>query len=240
MAVDADWRDVLKARVQEVWDREQRALMLSRVPQVLKDAGIDAGELLQGRKLRPFLEAEGAGHFNLIQSERNHIVWGILPSAVAASRPYDQYLLRPEAERALRFAHAAWVAFTTPIEPGRRRWITDEPSVHFQDLAEDAEPGAGYHIDRRYIAEGDARGEVGGAVVVARIGEWAAEQKVDPSRFALGRRKSPVPRGDRAQPVGESALDQLLGILLPSELTRMSIPLDVVARLRSTKPRGEG
>jgi len=245
MTSGTDWRDVLKDKVQEFWDAGRRALVLSRVPALLKDAGIDIEPLLAGRKLRPFLASECGEGLQLVQSEKNPIIWGLLPATVNATPPYDQYLYRPTGERPRRFAPAVWRAFVTPIEAGRRRWLTDEPSVHFSDLPEDEAPTAAHEVERRFVVDAVGDSEVDRALVISRIGEWAAEQKLDPTRFELGRRKPPLPQPDGARTrtrtdSAPNALDQFLGLLLPSELTRISIPLDVVARLRSTPVRDEG
>lgn len=229
------WLDFLKAECSQEWNTHGKALMLSRIPAVLTAGGFAMEEILQGRKLRPFLQSECGSDFQVIQSERISIVWGIVPIDAHVSEPFDRYFQRTDGTRATRFAPAAWRAFTLPVPAGKRRWLFDEPSIHFNDFDDDSPPVAGFEIERRYIVEAVEGGDLDTALVLQRIAEWAAELRIDAQRFALGHKKSATPKADPAVNARGTALDQLLKLMLPSELTRVVLPLDVIARLHTTR-----
>lgn len=235
-----DWIEVLKENCQVEWDKHGKVLILSRIPPLLEDAGVDVKGLLGGQKLRPFLLTNAAGNFQIFQSERNDILWGIAPLLENLAEPFDKYFPKSPAPHATRFAPSFWKAFTSPLAPGKRRWVTDEPSIRFADLDTEVAPQSGsLEIERRFVLGLDEDSEVDTAAMLQNIAAWGTDNKVDTGRFALGRKKAPVPKAPAATSDARSALDQLLDILHPSETARISMPLDVVARLASTKVKGE-
>ncbi|MNS08994.1 hypothetical protein D3C72_404630 [compost metagenome] len=240
----ADWLDTLTSIVEAQWNDEGYAVLLSRVPSLLEQEGLDPQTILQGRKLRPLLLSEAAERLKLLQSETNHIIWGIVPADAPVSAPFVRYFRPSAADRPLRFAPSAWKAFTVPIAEDQRRWLFDEPAIYFEDRQSEEAGDGGHEVERRFIVrpqEDTEESEVFRARVVATIGAWAAEQDVDPSRFALGRRRAPATKPSPTPPphpvpsLSATALDQLISLLQPGELTRITMPLDVVARLRSVK-----
>lgn len=233
------WKVVLRQVCQEAWDETGRAVLLSRVPSLLRNEGIDLAGLLAGRRLRPFLQTEGADAFQLLQSEANPIVWGIVPAAAEIKLPVDQYLQRADSTpaKAQRFAPAVWKAFTTPVEPGFRRWLLDEPSPHFRDLPDGQTAEGGKEIQHHLIAGVPAGGEVDNARTLSAIARWSSEQRVDPSRLSMDRKRVRASKPEGASSSSGTQLDELLGLFLPAELTRVSVPLDVIARLSNTPPK---
>lgn len=240
----ADWLDTLTSIVETQWKDEGFAVLLSRVPALLEGEGFDLQAILQGRKLRPLLETEAADRLKLLQSEASHMIWGIVPADAEVSAPYARYFRRQNRDRPLRFAPSAWKAFTLPIAEDERRWLFDEPTIHFEDRATDQAGQSGHEVERRFVVLPESEkeeGEVFRARVLKAIADWASEQNLDPSRFALGRKRAPAAKpmptpSPRSAPfVAETALDQFIGLLQPGELTRISLPLDVVVRLRSVK-----
>ncbi len=230
------WLEALNAHVEREWTGSGHVLLLSEVPSLLTRDGFDMQAILQGRKLRPFLQAETADRFKLIQSDPTSIVWGLAPLHADVAEPFNRYFRRATGPKPLRFAPSFWKAFTLPIEEGKRRWVFDEPSIHFRDEDADSSPEAGYEIERRFIVpseDGAATGDVYRSSVLTSIGSWGVEMKVDPSRFSLGRKKVHAPRSEPAASITEkNNLDLLLSLLHPTELSRISLPLDIVARLK--------
>jgi hypothetical protein len=234
------WLDALSKLVEDEWNEHGYALLLSRVPALLGAQGFETETILQGRKLRPFLEAETAGRFRVIRSDPNSIIWGLVPATAEVSEPFARYFRRSSGPKPPRFAPSAWKAFTLPIPEGKRRWIFDEPSIHFRDEDSDVHPEGGHEIERRFIVsagEEPEEGDVYRAAVVASIGSWGSETGVDPTRFALGRKKKPLAKPEQVRRSEITAFDQLVALLQPGELSRISLPLDIVVRLKASVPR---
>lgn len=239
----ADWLEALDSFVKAEWTDHGVALLLSRVPALLGSRGFEMEDILQGRKLRLFLETETEGRFKVIRNDSYAIMWGLVPAEANVSEPYTRYFRPPSGVKSVRFAPSAWKAFTLPIPEGKRRWLFDEPSIAFADHPSDQPPEGGYEVERRFIAplQEGVENEVFNTTVQALIASWAVEKRIDVSRFALGRKRAPIAKLQRAstphvETEGDTALDQLLGLLQPGELARISLPLDVVVRLRSTRP----
>lgn len=230
------WLEALSARVEREWTDSGHVLLLSEVPGLLTRDGFDMQAILQGRKLRQFLQAETADRFKLIQSDPTSIVWGLAPLHADVTEPFNRYFRRATGPKPPRFAPAFWKAFTLPIAEGKRRWVFDEPSIHFRDEEADSRPEMGFEIERRFIVPSEdeaATGDVYRSSILTSIGSWGVETKVDPSRFSLGRKKVQASRLDPATSITEgNNLDLLLSLLHPTELSRISLPLDVVARLK--------
>ncbi|WP_395944467.1 hypothetical protein [Brevundimonas sp.] len=244
----ADWLETLESLVKDEWKEHGVALLLSRVPALMAGCGFSMEEILKGRKWRVFLETDPQveGRFRVIQNEGHSIVWGVVPADAQVSEPYSRYFRTRTSAKPIRFAPAAWKAFTLPIPEDRRRWIVDEPSIGFADHPAENVPETGYEIERRFIVPEETGGdnEVFKAEVQASIASWASELQIEVSRFGLGRKRVPVSKAQRpatiiAEGGAETALDQLIGLLQPAERTRISLPLDVVERLRSIRLASE-
>lgn len=240
----ADWLNFLTEHVEAEWKEYGFAVLLSRVPSLLERGGFEPEAILQGRKLRPLLEVQAAEQLKLVQSEINRIIWGIVPANAQLVEPYHKYFRRATADRPVRFAPAVWRAFTAPIDAGRRRWLFSEPTVHFDDRSAGDPGDGGYEVPSRSIMmpeNNGGRSDHFSSKVTAAIYAWANESSVDVSQFSLGRRSGSAtkpglsPQAGSVPSSASTALDRLLELLQPAEMTRISLPLDVIARLRSAK-----
>ena len=101
-----------------------------------------------------------------------------------------------------------------------------QPPLYFRDESPEVHPTGFVEIERDYIADSDADD----ATVQQKINDWLAEKEIDPSIFGrdTNKKSACLPADD--------LLGRLLFALEPEELKRMSIPLDIVKKLRSQSP----
>ncbi len=238
------WVEALATECRKHWDRTGKVFLLSGVPGVLRVAGYQHDNILQGRKLKDVLIQEGAGAGKLVQNEADPLMWGLAPTDATLEPPYSEYF-PPRLERPatslpdIRFKPAFWKAFAAPLEEGSRRYLLSSPWPRFQDLPEGVEaPDGSVEIEREYTANASLGSSLQEAKpTLTRVWEWLKEHGASPTEYAIGKRAQ-VPGAQKfrdATRAEESALHELIAMLTPSELHRVSLPLDIISRLLNTK-----
>lgn len=238
MSVDG-WVEALATECRKHWDSTGKVFLLSGVPGVLRIAGYKVEDILQGRKLKDVLFQEGTDAVKVVQNEASHLIWGLAPTDVTLEPPHSQYF-PPHRERPatslpnIRFKPAFWKAFAAPLEEDNRRYLLAGPWVRFQDLPKIVDAPAGSTaIEREYTADASpVSSEEGVNSTLTRISQWMKAHDADPSQYAVGKVAGKLGGVARAE---ESALHDFLAMLTPSELHRLSLPLDIVARLLKMK-----
>jgi len=229
IALSDDWRDVLASAAQETYDQSGHGLLLSRVPYVLRQCGVDVRQILQGRRLAAFLVGEARDKFHVVQNEINKVLWSILPPSVIPETPFSQYFAAPKAtstENHLpRYHSAVWRCFVKELAPGYRRWINLIPPISFVDLSETESDPNGIEVEREFVRTDSlfkSNDEIS-----ANIQRWSAKHQIDSSQITILDHRKPqdVGRGSRRNPMIE-----FLNSLNAEEARRIQIPADIVAR----------
>ncbi len=130
----------------------------------------------------------------------------------------------------IQFNRRFWTAFRKSVEAGEKRYIQIEAPFRFENRKEDETPSEGFvEIPQKYIATDNA---VPDKDVYANIKRWAEERDLDLDAFSYQQRL--VDRYERQR--GPSVLDSLLDALDSQDLKRLEMPLDIVWKLRKSKP----
>ena len=210
--------------VEEHWHEHNRPLLLSQLGTA--DQG-DVGK--SAKQLAPNLAGFIRGHVagvRIVSGSTVPPIFAVLPANIGQEVDVDDLLAEKRRERASvrvrRFLPAFWAAFRVPLDESKRRFVSIRAPARFQDAPLDETDRSSFvEVQRQYITTGDADD----TVVQQRISEWLQRHELDDGPFLVANR-----------PATDLPHDDLLGRLLvslePEELKRMSIPLDVVLKLR--------
>ena len=214
--------------VREYWEEHRMPLLLSQL------GGQDGGSIAKQAKQRTgslakYLRTQTANHVRVIQHSTNYTVVGAIPLDVAPNANQDSIdeLLERTQHREVRttprFHSAFWTAFRKPLDQPMRRFISLQAPIRFQDLASEEEPHGFIEIERQYVVGFDAEE----TEVHKTAQDWLSDNKVEEALFLwkAETKTTHLPPDD--------LLGRLLLALEPDELRRISMPLDIVSKLRS-------
>ena len=212
----------------QFWNEHQMPLLLSQL------GGQENGEIAKVAKQRAgslgaYLRLELTNHFRVLQHSAKPPVIGVIPvDAEVADGEVDALLDRTHSQSpktARRFHLAFWTAFRKPLDVSKRRYMSLQAPIHFQDMSPEDQPDGFVEIERKYIASLDADA----AEVRRQTQDWLHANDIEQALFIWPSQSSVkhLPSND--------LLARLLLALGPDDLKRISMPLDIVNKLRRQK-----
>jgi len=226
----ADWIALLEHEAKTRWDNG-KLLLLSQIPPVLRENGIDVHETLAGRPLLTALKLEGAGHIALVQHPIHSAVWAALPKNVADANDARTIFPLPTTpniavftEDTQKFQPWFWAAFVKVLEPGRRRWLLANSFVDHEAAAPQLAENA-YEVTRADIVNPGPSMPVDRVAVLKSIEAWAVRNRLELSRFELSH------GNHRSQEIARAKIHLPFDSLDSDDLKRIVVPLDIVMKL---------
>lgn len=218
------FKDFVLNAVREQWVEQKKPLLLSRIGQLAVGHGYDLQETLNGRKLAQFIQQELGDDLELDNPGSS--------ATLLQARPKDENALASAITRSdqsvPKLNRGIWLAFSRPIAEGYERRLQLEPHIRFWDqLPPFSEVPGRLPVPTQYIAKPQiemathSRAEV----VMENIHRWMRENQLDISKFEVGAQRT-NPRLSQYNP-----LMLLIASLDESEQKRVSLPLDVIAKL---------
>ena len=212
--------------VRQYWDEHRTPLLLSRLGgEYNGDIAREAKEQAGG--LGVYLRQRLPDHVRVVQHSTTHALIGAIPSDAdtGESGNFDTLLnqTRDHAiQTAQRFQPAFWAGFRKPLHESSRRYMSVQAPVHFRDVLGDNQPDGLTEIQREYVVGPDAET----TEVQQKIEEWLEDNGLEPTSFLMTRTTETV------QLPSHDLLGRLLLALDPDDLKRLSMPLDIVNKLR--------
>lgn len=204
--------------VRQHWSDEQTPLLLSRLGGY-DDIGAYARSVASG--LEAYLRHRLADRVTVIRHSANPTVVAAVPAGAAGEHDFDSLLEKPVSSSPdtsqPRFVPALWAAFRRPLDEGKERYVSVKRPIRFVDVAPGEHPENRVVIPRECIS--DAPG------VVERITQWLEVNELDSRPFLFEELA-----GERLP--SNDVLGRFLLALDPGDMTRISIPLDIVNKLR--------
>ena len=211
--------------VQEHWKARRAPLLLSQLGSRISRENA-AGIKNESENLVAYLRDRLADHVEVIQSRQNPTIIAAIPANVGkdSNIDIDAMLETPRRSVFPRFHPAFWAAFVKEPAPRTRRYVSAGPPPRFQELSDDAPPSDADAIEvaSEYIVGDDS--DV--AAIHSSIKRWLIANSLDESLFLADGESR------RKQLPSDDLLGRLIVALTPEELKRMSIPLDIVSKLR--------
>lgn len=210
------------------WWRDNSAPML--LSQLGKE---DGGKIAQGARaragsLKAYLREQLEQDLRVLEPSFDPLRSGAVPARVAEDGLDVDELFERLSKRApsgQRFQPAFWAAFRKPLEERMRRFVSTDAPIRFRDL--DGECPEGFvEIGKDCIADG----AMDDTEVVARVRKWLRDHELPEGAYL----QSLGPHKARREP--RDLLDRVLDALDPTQRQRITMPLDVVHRLRQERP----
>ena len=212
--------------VEQHWQENQAPLLLSRL------GSHGGGEIArqvraQGKGLANYLRHQLTERVRVIQHSANPTITGVVPAGVASDTDEENDALLEKTRQgssatASRFHPAFWAAFRKPLDESNKRYMSVEAPIRFQESSEGSRPDGFLEVPKAYIATSDADD----AQTSQNAEKWIADNNLRKDTY-LAPAKSKL---DSGHP--QNLLDRVLFSLEPGDLSRISMPLDVILRLR--------
>ena len=224
----SDLNDRIIELVQNCWEEHHKPLLLSRLGN--RDRGEIARLVRQhSSNLRSYLHSQLAHSIRVVQHSTRSELVGAVPSHAELDATDDddtalEKTLNESIDSATRYHPAFWAAFRIPLDESTNRYMSTRKPINFHD-SPGARPDGFIRITSNYVAGPDADN----TDVQKKVQEWLDDNKLQPTPYL-----STVRSSGSEQP--GDLLDRLLHALDPSDLKRITMPLDIVLKLRRQSP----
>ena len=210
----------------------------AQLPMLLATLGSENGNAISnaikffGYHLRQFIEEKLSDNIAIIRHSTRKQLIGAIPKGVQIEDE-DGLLERVSAHvaklpRKPRYIPEFWYAFQNPIAEHCRRIVVGGAAPRVQDISQDAElPVDGLEISAEYVVGPEKR--MDRDQIYAAINRWLKDFAVRETDFIATTRKPTEREQFSRKP--ETILSALFDSLSDDQLRRISMPLDIVARL---------
>lgn len=218
----AELADRVAQLVDEHWHQHGAPILLSQL------GNADQGEVAklarrQSASLAVFIREHLPDRVRIDQGVNHRLVMAAVPAHVQQDVDVDDLLTRTGAPQPRRFHPAFWAAFRVPLDERHSRFVSTRLPIRFEDVPSNGQPQRTdcVEIERQYIAGAEEDVEE----VQRRLEDWLDANGLDGRvYFAAKKATLLLPHDD--------LLGRLLQALDHDDLKRVTIPLDVIAKLR--------
>lgn len=210
--------------VRASWDGEGRPLLLSRLG---GESDISVRAKTEGG-LAAYLHRRLADDVKVVQHSVQPSVMAAIPidARIDSDGGVDALLDKTYSrttDTGRRFLRPAlWAAFRAPLDETNERYVKLDDPIRFKDVAPENRPDDQIRIDPEYIGGPDATP----SQIYDSIVQWAKRYDLDLANYSseklIDTKKLPA----------DDLLGRLLLALEPHELKQISIPLEIVKKLR--------
>lgn len=231
----SNFKQFIANSVTQHWQKNQSAFMLSTLGVLLRENSFDISTITAGKRLADFVE-EQLPELKVVKFSESAQKIGVVPANVVFDDNYDKFFIKVEkpirnAKKPPDIPNVLWFAFTRPLASDFSRYVFSKPKLSYKDVAEQQESKIvdGSKVDKDLIHpefESDARVR---NQLIKNIRGW---MEVNNLIIPLS-----IPGLDKKEtkifPVKstDSLLHKIISSLSNDELSRTTLPLDVVARL---------
>ena len=216
--------------VEQCWADREAPLLLSALG---NEGGGRIGREAKGvsGSLRAYLRDRIADKIQIIEHSSKESVIGIIPKNVYNSQWSKQEIdnlldrtsnTQDRIHSSLRYLPAIWTAFNKPLEEDKERFLSPSEPFFFLDEIPSNKPAGFKDISRDYILgfKSDQ------TAISNNIRKWATENNFDIERF-LAKQSN-----DRKNLPSNDLLGHMVTTLSLDDLKRLTIPMDIVKKLR--------
>lgn len=216
--------------VERHWQEHQTPLLLSRL------GNEDSGEIArlaraQDGGLGNYVRHRLADRVRVIQHSVNPAITGIVPASMAPEMVEEINALLEKTRRGSsaetpRFHPAFWAAFRKPLDESNRRYMSIEGPIRFQESSEESQPNGFLEVPRTHISDSAMDDDQ----TLQNAENWLTDNNLRKDIYLINTES----KSDSSHP--RNLLDRLLFSLEPKELGRISMPLDIILKLRNQTP----
>ena len=219
--------------VERHWQEHQTPLLLSRLGDQVSGeiARLDRLEKAPSEGLGNYIRRRLADRMRVIQHSVNPTITGVLPAKMASKTVEEinallEKTLRGSSAAKSRFHPAFWAAFRKPLNESNRRYMSIEEPIRFQESSEESHPSGFLEVPGSYISNSAMDDDQ----TLQNAENWLTDHNLRKDIYLIDAKSKP----DLSRP--RNLLDRLLFSLEPKELSRISMPLDIILKLRKQAP----
>jgi len=232
---EANNTEILKNQIidftNKVYDETGKGLLLAVLGETLGNTPIFKS-ILRRDKLSKIIKTQLSDSVRILESPESRIAAMAVPAKIVVDDIKKFIPKRNESKNTIfRYHPAIWAAFSKPISCGFTRLIGLRPKPHFRDVEESlAQDTSEMQVDAALIVGKEIARSVDerNSLISGNIEIWLSTNKL--SNEVVG-----IDSGfSRFQPTFDkrgSKLESLINLLPESDLKRIQIPLDVIAKL---------
>ncbi len=212
--------------VQQHWSEHRTPMLLSTLGNL--DGGVISAQVKREYDgLRSFLEQILGERLLVVEHSQQQTIVGVVPRTEDTDKvkDWDPLLEKTRSEHVRpRLNPVLWAAFRKPLAQGKERFVLlDDRGIRFADVASAHPPANGLGVPSERIVGYDATVEK----TYEHVREWIESNHLDIDQF----RHSASARDSQNLPSND-LLGRLINALDAEDLRKVSIPMDVVAKLR--------
>lgn len=171
------------------------------------------------------------GRVQVIQHSANPTITGVVPAGVAPDTDEETDALLEKTRQhppatTPRFHPAFWAAFRKPLDESSRRYISVGTPIQFQESSGKNPPDGFLEVTQNYISNSTMNDDQ----TLRNAEKWLEENQLQRNVYLINSES----KYDFGHP--RNLLDRLLFSLEPKELSRISMPLDIILKLRKQAP----
>lgn len=223
------FRDFVYEVVRHHWDEQKTPLLLARVGQMAVARGYDLRAILGARKIGQFIQQELSEELELFAPPDSPSLVHAKPKQPGAAAPATRAPGQPPVQQPVRLNRVLWTAFARPLQQGYERRLQLEPYVRFWDAVPPLTEVAGrLPVPESYIVRPSQ--DIAGRrddLVMENVRRWMRDNGLDIGKFSEGATSSVA----AARVSAQNPLMLLIASLDEAEQKRVSLPLDVIAKL---------
>ena len=231
-----DIDDEIVEQARQRWEDRKVPLLLSELGS-MEDGKFGAHAKREYGSLQLYLVNRLKDHIRVVSHSSIPPMIGVVPATEEGDMDdaFDRLSKesRDRSSSSGRFYHPAfWFAFVKPLDTSNRRYLSPDDSPWFQDTTSEEAPDGFVEVERKYIANsGIETLEIHSNIseIHSNISSWCTANNLDPERFR-STKESNKPRKTRLP--SEDLLGRVLILLDTEDLKRISMPLDIVKKLR--------
>ena len=214
--------------VREHWEQHRVPVLLSTLG-VFEDGHLSRVAKGKGMRLKTFLQETAGERVMIVEHSERWMVVGVVPreDGTEGIANWDELLESvvggSETLGHTRLHRSLWVALRKPLGAGMERYVRYQPTVSFQDIREGAGLEGGVPLRQSDIAGRDASVDD----VYGKAMKWLKENNLDIDNF----RDERVHEAQAKLPSND-LLGKLISALGPRDLEKITVSMDVVAKLR--------
>ena len=216
--------------VERHWQEHQTPLLLSRLG---NHSGGEISRLVKEQRtvLGTYLRDQLADWVQVIQHSANPTITGVVPASATLDTDEEIDALLEKTRHGssgpvLRFHPAFWAAFRKPLDESNRRYMSVSAPIRFQESSGENQSNDFVEVPRTYISDSAMDDDQ----TLQNAERWLTDNELQKDIYLTNAK----PKSDFGHP--RNLLDRLLFSLEPKELNRISMPLDIILKLRNQAP----
>lgn len=230
-------KELIVSLTDEAWKINQEGVLLARLGSEISKRAEIAKIELGDRKLSKFIDEELFGKVKILPSPDNPIVKIAVPAnATIDESNIKQYFPRADpgkkATQASGVSHAIVLAFSRPIAEGKKRAIILSPVARFEDIEENQPaPDSAEILDSKWIISPEqiSNSNERSKKIIENIMQWRESLEISPTAISAKQKST--------ESSSRTALELFISCLSEADQKRITLPLDIVAKLHKHQVR---